>query len=166
MNVQQPPVPIFVVEHGEIFVKMLDYICTKDIVFKFYDFKTEQECLTNLTLNPAVVILDHSLSQTINSSDTIRAIKKNNPKTHVIILLESKNENLASKLLNAGANDYLVKDDKPNVVGEIEKKLDDYLAKKDVKRPFFIPEIKPSLKTVAYFILILLALSLGLYCYK
>jgi DNA-binding NarL/FixJ family response regulator len=164
MNLQQPPIPIFIVENSGIFVKMLDYICSKEIVFKFYDYKSEESCLSDLKRNPSVVILDHSLSGIMNSSDTIRAIKKNNPKTHIILLLESKNKKLASKLMNAGANDYVFKDTQG--VEEIEKKLDAYLDKKDVKRPFYIPEIKPTLKTVAYFILILLALSVGVYCYK
>jgi DNA-binding NarL/FixJ family response regulator len=164
MNVQQPPIPIFIVENDNLFVKMLDYICSKDIVFKFYDYKSEEECLKNLSLKPSVVVLDHSLSGIMNSSDTIRAIKKNNWRTHIILLLESKDEKLASKLLNAGANDYVFKD--ADVINKIEKKLDEYLEKKDVKKPFFIPEIKPSLKTVAYFLLILLALSVGVYCYK
>jgi len=163
MDKAQPPIPIFVVENDNIFVKMLDYIFSKDIVFKFYEFKSEKECVNNLDLKPEVVILDHALSGVMNDSEIIRQIKKRNRQTHIIVLLENKDEKLASKLLNTGANDYVFKQDG---VDEIIKKLDLYLARKKVKKPFFIPEIKPSLKTVGYFLLVLLALSAGVYYYK
>ena len=163
MDKPQPPIPIFVVENDNIFVKMLDYIFSKEIVFKFYEFKSEEECLNNLNLKPEVIILDHGLSEVMNDSEIIRQIKKRNRNAHVIVLLENRDEKLASKLLNAGADDYVFKDEG---VEEIIKKLELFLARKKVKKPFFIPEIKPSLKTVGYFLLLLLALSLGVYCYK
>lgn len=161
MTIQQPPITIFVVENSGIFVKMLDYICSKEIVFKFYDFKSEADCLANLNLNPSVIVLDHSLSEVMNGSDTIKSIKRKNPKAHIVVLLESGNEKLASKLMNAGAHDYVFKDN--DCVATLSGKLDTYLANKNVKRPFYIPEIKPSLKSVGYFLLILLALSAGVY---
>ncbi|MBA3664934.1 MAG: response regulator [Bacteroidetes bacterium] len=164
MNTPQPPIPIFVVENDNIFVKMLDYIFSKDIVFKFYEFKSEEDCLKNLSLKPEVVILDHSLSGVMNGSDTIRQIKKNNSRAHIIILMNSNDEKLASKLLNAGASDYVFKDTQgPD---EIIRRLEAFLSRKNVTKPFFIPQGKPSLKSVGYFLLILLALSLGVYFYK
>ncbi|MGZ3899374.1 MAG: response regulator [Bacteroidia bacterium] len=159
----QPPIPIFVVENDNIFVKMLDYIFSKDIVFKFYDFKSEEDCIENLDLKPDVIILDHALSGAMNDSEAIRRVKKKNSRIYIIVLLESRDEKLASKLLNAGASDYVFKEDG---IEEINKKLELYLSQKKVKKPFYIPDIKPTLKTVGYFLLILLALSLGVYCYK
>ncbi|MGZ4090560.1 MAG: response regulator [Bacteroidia bacterium] len=159
----QPPIPIFVVENDNIFVKMLDYIFSKDIVFKFYDFKSEEDCIKNLDLKPDVIILDHALSGAMNDSEAIRRVKKKNSRIYIIVLLESRDEKLASKLLNAGASDYVFKEDG---IEEINKKLELYLSQKKVKKPFYIPDIKPTLKTVGYFLLILLALSLGVYCYK
>ncbi|MGZ4097874.1 MAG: response regulator [Bacteroidia bacterium] len=159
----QPPTPIFVVENDNIFVKMLDYIFSKDIVFKFYDFKSEEDCIKNIDLKPDVIILDHALSGAMNDSEAIRRVKKKNSRIYIIVLLESRDEKLASKLLNAGASDYVFKEDG---IEEINKKLELYLSQKKVKKPFYIPDIKPTLKTVGYFLLILLALSLGVYCYK
>ncbi len=164
MNPSQPTVPIFIVENDMIFEKMLDYIFSKDIVFKFHEFKTEEACIQNLTLKPEVIILDHSLSGIMNGSDTIREIKKRNHNTHIIILLDESDSKLASKLLNAGANDYVFKGSKCE--NELTKKLDKYLSKKNVKKPFYIPEGKPSLKMLGYFFLVLLILSLGVYFYK
>lgn len=159
----QPPIPIFVVENDNLFVKMLDYIFSKDIVFKFYDFKSEEDCLSNLHLKPEVIVLDHALSAAMNDSESIRKIKKHNPHVYIIVLLDNKDEKLASKLLNAGAGDYVFKEEG---IEAINSKLEAYLSRKKVKKPFFIPEIKPNLKTVGYFLLILLALSLGVYYYK
>lgn len=164
MNTIQQPVSIFVVENDNLFVKMLDYIFSSDIVFKFHDFKSEEECLKNLDIDPSVIILDHALSGIMNGSDTIRAIKKEHPQTHIIILLDRGNENLASKLLNAGANDYLFKE--PNLAEALIEKLESHLRAKNVKRPFFIKNVKPSLKMLGYFFLILFILSLGVYYYK
>lgn len=164
MNTPQAPVPIFVVENANVFVKMLDYIFSKDIVFKFYEFKTEEECLKSLDINPAVVIIDHSLSGTMNASDTIQQIKSYDANIHIIALLDSTEEKLAAKLLNAGASDYVFKDTQG--IEMVNSKLDAYLEKRNVKKPFFIKEVKPSLKSVGYFLLILIALSLGVYYYK
>ncbi|MCW3078204.1 MAG: sigma-54-dependent Fis family transcriptional regulator [Bacteroidetes bacterium] len=164
MNITQAPVPIFVVENSNVFVKMLDYIFSKDIVFKFYEFKSEEECLKNLDKNPAVVIIDHALSGIMNASDTIQQIKSYDANIHIIALLNSTEEKLAAKLLNAGASDYVFKDTQGIEV--INSKLETFLEKRNVKKPFFIKEVKPSLKSVGYFLLILIALSLGVYYYK
>lgn len=164
MNPSQPPVPIFIVENNGIFEKMLDYIFSKDIVFKFHEFKSEEDCVKNLHIKPEVIVLDHSLSGIMNGSDTIREIKKQNYNTHIIILLDESDSKLAPKLLNAGANDYIFKG--RECASELAKRLDKYLAKKNVKKPFYIKDVKPSLKILGYFFLVLLLLSLGVYFYK
>lgn len=164
MNTKQTAVSIFVVENDNLFVKMLDHIFTSDMVFEFYDYKSEQEALNNMNMNPSVFILDHALSGIMNGSDTIRAIKNEHPETHIILLLDKNDEKLASKLLNAGANDYLFKG--PDLLEELNKKLDTHLSAKNVKRPFYIKNGKPSLKMLGYFFLLLFILSMSLYFYK
>jgi DNA-binding NarL/FixJ family response regulator len=164
MNQTQQPVPIFIVENANIFERMLDYIFSKDIVFKFHEFKNEAACLENLHLKPEYIVLDHSLSGVMNGSDTIREIKRQQPESKILILLAKEDEKLAAKLLNAGANDYLIKNE--NLIKNIEIKLDEHLSAKKVKKPFFVRDSKPSLKVLGYFFLLLALLSLGVYYYK
>ncbi len=99
---------IFIVEDNEIYSMMLDYILSKDSVYKFSSFKSGEECLQNLSQNPDVIILDYALPG-MNGYDTLLEIKKYNPAIHVLMLTNNKDMKLALKLLQAGADDYILK---------------------------------------------------------
>src|SRR5437867_3781676 len=98
------PKHIFIVEDNEIYSMILDYILTKDSIYKFSSFKTGEECIKNLFRNPDVIILDYGLPG-INGFDTLLEIKKQNPQIHVVILSSNTDKKLAARLMNAGADD-------------------------------------------------------------
>jgi two-component system, NtrC family, response regulator AtoC len=99
---------IFIVEDNEVYSMMLDYILTKDSVYKFSSFKSGEECIRNLYLNPRVIILDYQLPG-INGYQTLLEIKKYNPAIHVLMLSNNENMKLVADLLKAGADDYILK---------------------------------------------------------
>jgi DNA-binding NarL/FixJ family response regulator len=99
---------VFIVEDNEIYSMMLDYVLSKDSVFKFSSYKSGEECLQNLRQNPRVVILDYNLPGK-NGLDVLKEIKQYNPGIHVLMLTNNQDMKLALRLLQEGADDYILK---------------------------------------------------------
>lgn len=146
---------IFIVEDDEIFSMMLDYILSKDSVYQFVSFRSGEECLENLYMNPDVIILDYGLPG-INGYSTLVEIKRRNPDTHVIILSNNKDKNLAAKLLAAGADDYILKQGRGE--NQIIKRIDEVLSE-DEKNSAVALDLKnvPSYERWVVFIVIVVA---------
>jgi DNA-binding NarL/FixJ family response regulator len=119
------PKQIFIVEDDEIFSMMLDYILSKDSIYQFVSFRSGEECLANLYMDPDVIILDYGLPG-INGYNTLLEIKRRKPNTHVIILSNNKDKNLAARLLAAGADDYILK--QGHGESQIIKRIDEVLS--------------------------------------
>src|SRR4051794_25810145 len=109
LNTKKSPTHIFVVENNKLYIDMLDYIFSKDFSHRFVNFKTGEECLDNLHLNPDIIVLDYSLPG-ISGYDTLVEIKKNHPHIYVLVLLSDKDDKLPSELFEAGADDYILKE--------------------------------------------------------
>lgn len=101
---------VFIVEDNEMYSLMLDYTLSDDSLVKFMSFKTGEECLQNLKLNPMMIILDYWLPG-INGMQTLKKIKQHNPGTPVIILTQDKDIKLATALLTEGITDYFNKEE-------------------------------------------------------
>jgi DNA-binding response OmpR family regulator len=84
------PTHIFIVENNKIFVKMLDYVFTKDYSHRFIDFTSCDECVKNLHFNPDIIVLDSELPE---YRTVLNRIKKRSPKPHVILLTANQNIN-------------------------------------------------------------------------
>ncbi len=100
---------IFIVEDNEMHSMMMDYLLSKENTFQIFRFKSGEECLQRINLNPDMVILDYGLPG-INGLETFEKIKKYNPKIPVVIVTENKNTEIAEEFLNAGAYDYIFKE--------------------------------------------------------
>ncbi len=107
--VTKKPIHIFIVENNRIFLRMLDYIFTKDFVYRFLEFKSLEECVQNLHLNPDIIILDYALPG-VDSNDTFKQIKKTNPESNLIVLVSEKDGKDPAQLITDGANDYVLKE--------------------------------------------------------
>jgi len=138
---------------------MLDYILSKNSIYKFVSFKSGEEGIKNLYLNPQIIILDYGLPG-INGYETLLEIKKYNPKIHVVILTSHEDENLKDEFLAAGADDVVLKQGRgeTQIIEKIETILEDEIKSSDgwgVK------------KLAVYFILIAtLLVMLGFIFYK
>jgi len=121
---------IFIVEDNQIYSMMLDYFLTKDSIYKFSSFKSGEECIKNLFQNPDVIILDYALPG-MNGYEVLLEIKKYNPDIHVLILTSNKDEALAKKLLDAGADDYILK--QGHGEKQIIEKIENLLTKDEIK---------------------------------
>ena len=86
----------------------------KDTPIELYLFETGEKCMEKFKeVKPEVVILDYQLNSVYSeSADGIQVmdwIKKENPKTNVIILTNNDNMDIAVKAKQHGASDYVVK---------------------------------------------------------
>jgi DNA-binding response OmpR family regulator len=121
------PTYIFIVENDKHYIKLLDYIFLKDINYRFVNFKSGEECLTNINLNPEMIVLDHTLPG-INGYETLVQIKKESPDTHVLMMLSHKDEKLPSDLFEAGADDYILKE--ADYHGELSNRIESFLKRR------------------------------------
>jgi two-component system, OmpR family, response regulator len=152
---------IFVVDSGNLFVSMLGYIFTKNEEYSFNGYETGEECLRNLSSQPALIILDYSLPA-MNGYETLLEIKEQDPMVHVIALVSADDPVLPSELLAAGADDYVLKEES-NFAGRIVEKVELFLnrhAELNKSKSKF-----PSRK-LYYYILIILLVSAGVYYYQ
>lgn len=117
---------VFIVEDNEMYSTMLDYTLSNDSIVKFMCFKTGEECLENLKLNPMMIILDYWLPG-LNGLETFKKIRKNNSTVPVVILTQDHNVDIATALLNNGVNDYFNKGE--NAVEEIKQIINNQLGK-------------------------------------
>jgi DNA-binding NarL/FixJ family response regulator len=156
------PTHIFIVDNNKLFVNMLDYIFSKDISYRFLDFKSGEDCLKNLELDPALVVLDYRLPG-MNGYETLLEIREQNPSVQVLTLSSAQDGKLPPELLNAGAFAHILKDgnETDKVIGYVEEFFSGKMAA-PVKR-----EKRPWLRRKLYYALIGLALlvSLGYYYY-
>jgi DNA-binding NarL/FixJ family response regulator len=153
------PKHIFIVEDNEIYSMMLDYILSKDSIYQFVSFKSGEECVENLYLNPDVIILDYGLPG-MNGYETLLEIKKKNPNIHVVMLSNNDDRKLMKKLLSAGADDYVLK--QGHGENQIIEKIEDILSKDEEQKKNALLKRKPFAKTM-YFVLIATLLALGIF---
>jgi DNA-binding NtrC family response regulator len=105
MLTTETPTHIFIVENNKIFVKMLDYVFTKDYSHRFIDFTSCEECVKNLHFNPEIIVLDSELPE---YRSVLHKLKKKSPKPHVILLTGGQSINTTADP-HTVVDEYLVK---------------------------------------------------------
>lgn len=150
---------IFIVEDNEIYSMMLDYVLSKNSIYKFVHFKSGEDCIENLNLNPDIIILDYGLPG-MDGYETLLEIKRQNPRIQVVIITSNEDEELKGKLFLAGADDYILKQD---LVGkQVIEKIENILNKQGSESG---NSSKMKKKLVYYFLLIAILLAMGIYYY-
>jgi DNA-binding NtrC family response regulator len=102
---------IFVIEESTIYKDLIiGYLHSKK-----YDnikiFKTGEESLHQLHLNPEIIILDYS-SEGMSGLELMRKVKLTNPHIGFIFLSGQNDVEVAISIMKLGAADYVVKNDK------------------------------------------------------
>lgn len=163
MAAKKNPTHIFIVESHKLYVDMLDYIFSKDFSYRFVNFKSGEECLENMHLNPDVILLDFSLPG-INGYDTLKKIKERHPEVFVLVLISDKDDKLPSELFEAGADDYILKESMNRE--QITEKVEAFLNRDRLVKTVHMKKSASVLKPVYFVLLALLALSAGIYYYN
>ncbi|WP_116106238.1 response regulator [Lewinella sp. IMCC34191] len=73
-------------------------------------FHSGVDCLNNLHLNPAIVLLDHDMSQ-LTGFEVLKKIKRYDPDASVIMVSGQEDMATALDALKYGAFDYIIKGD-------------------------------------------------------
>jgi len=162
-KITKEPTHIFIVENDRMYINMLDYIFSKDFSYRFVNYKTGEECLDNMHLNPDIVVIDYSLPG-INGFETLVEIKKNHPHVYVLVLLSDKDDKLPSELFEAGADDYILKENLKE--DEITDKIEAFLNREKFNLAISGTGKKSAFAKMYYLLLALLALSAGVYYYQ
>ena len=116
---------VFIVEDNEMYSMMLDYILSKESTHRFMRFNSGEKCIENLHLEPDIVLLDYGLPG-MDGLETISKIKEHNADIPVIIITANKNAAITQRLLDAGAYDYILKENDdivPLIVETVENAL-------------------------------------------
>ena len=106
---------IFIVDDNEMFAEMVkDHLSAKP-KYQLTIFNTGEDCIRNLHKNPDLIILDFHLNDVFkdaaNGLQILEEIKKENPRTHVIMLSSQEKYTVAAQTISKGAVQYVVKDD-------------------------------------------------------
>jgi len=106
---------IFFIDDDSVILNLMEFTFQSRHDYEVICFRTGEECLKNLHLNPNLIVLDHILEgageNNLNGLDILKEIRKINKKIPVIILTGQGDDELLTKFMENGANRYLTKDD-------------------------------------------------------
>src|SRR5210317_1774322 len=107
--------PIFFIDDDKVILNLMEFTFQSRHDYDVVCFKSGEECLENLNLNPIVIVLDHILAgageNNLNGLETLKKIRKVNEDVPVIILTGQGDDTLLTEFMENGANRYLTKDD-------------------------------------------------------
>jgi len=102
---------IFIIEESIIYKDLIIGHLRSNKFTNIKEFKTSDECLGNLHLNPDIIILDYSIEGT-SGLELMRKVKATHPLIDFIFLSGQNDVEIAISILKLGAFDYVVKNDK------------------------------------------------------
>ena len=121
------PKKIFIVDDDTMLTSALEDYLTRKIPHNIQSFQTGEECLNHLSEKPDVIVLDYYLytinKDVANGMEILKAIKKESPDTHVIMLSNQEHYGVAMQTIIKGAEQYIIKDEEAfeKIAGMIEQ---------------------------------------------
>ncbi len=115
---------IFIIEESTIYKDLIVGYLQSNKLTNIKVFKSGDECLGNLHLNPDIIILDNSI-EGISGLELMKKIKTTKPQIDFIFLSAQNDVEVAISILKHGASDYVVKNDKApkRLVNAIEQAI-------------------------------------------
>ena len=106
-------VKIFLVDDDALFLKSLEIDFMTDSHFEVSTFPTGEQCISHLSEQPDIIILDYHLDgidpNAINGIATLDNIKALNPDIPVVMLSSQDKIEVAIACMHHKAHDYVVK---------------------------------------------------------
>jgi DNA-binding NtrC family response regulator len=117
---------IFFIEESTIYKDLILGYLQSNKYTEIKVFKTGEECMKQLHLNPDIIILDYS-SEGMSGLELMRKVKVTHPTTDFIFLSGQNDVEVAISIMKLGAADYVVKNDKSpaRLVKAIEQVISD-----------------------------------------
>ena len=124
-RIAKSEVPVFLVDDDPLYLHVLKEKLKKYPNVRLYSYRSGEDCLQYLHLNPRVVILDYYLDPgSMNGIEILKQIKQLNPATEVIVLSSQDTLQVVADSLGSGAFAYLIKDSQVFVsIGKLLKTL-------------------------------------------
>lgn len=122
---------IFLVDDDSIFLDMLNETFSGKENIKTHLFYSGEECLSNLNLNPEIIVLDYFFNKAgekaIDGMETLKRIVAAKPNINVIMLTGQEEGEKVYEFIHEGARDYVIKDLDAfeNVIKSVENILED-----------------------------------------
>jgi len=105
---------IFMVDDDKVILHLLEYVFQGKNGYTVMTFRTGEDCLKNMGINPDLVVLDYILNtidkNAMNGMETLTRIKEINQDLPVIILSGHAHGQTVAEMLNRGARKVLTKD--------------------------------------------------------
>jgi len=106
---------IFFIDDDNVILNLMEFTFQSRLDYEVVCFRTGEECLENLQMNPSLIVLDHILvgagENNLNGLDILKEIRKIDKEVPVIILTGQGDDELLTQFMENGANRYLTKDD-------------------------------------------------------
>jgi DNA-binding NtrC family response regulator len=102
---------IFIIEESTIYKDLIVGYLQSNKFANIKVYKNGDECMSNLHLNPDVIILDYSI-EGISGLELMKKVKSTRPQIDFIFLSGQNDVEIAVSLLKLGAADYVVKNEK------------------------------------------------------
>lgn len=114
---------IFFVDDDKLILNLMEYVFQSKNGYRIKTFSSGEECLSNLHLNPDLIILDYLFSNNGNSGmnglDIMKLLRVKNEKVPVIILSGKADVEVKEQFFSLGVKDFILKND--YFVDELEK---------------------------------------------
>ena len=121
------PKRIFIVDDDKMLTEALSDFLTRKVQHRITTFHTGEECLHHLSENPDIIILDYYLNtekkDAASGLEILEIVKKNSPRSHVIMLSSQERYGIAMQTIQKGAEQYVIKDE--NAFEKISSMIND-----------------------------------------
>ncbi len=102
---------IFLIEDSIIYKDLIVGYLQSNKFTNIKVFKNDSECMSQIHLNPDIIILDYSIDG-MSGLELMKKIKETRPAVDFIFLSGQNDVEIAVSILKLGASDYVVKNDK------------------------------------------------------
>lgn len=103
------------VDDDKVILNLLEYVFQGKGGYTIKTFTSGEECLSNMNMNPDLVVLDYILNvsdnKALNGLETLRKIREIHPDMPVIILSGKTDDETGQEMMRNGAVKVLTKND-------------------------------------------------------
>ena len=115
------PALVFVVEDDRLFQEILVHHLSHTFGFQVEAYCSGEECISNISKNPQIIILDYHLMNA-NGIEVLKRIKNSEQDNYILVVSSEEGNKVALESIRNGAYDYIQKDE--NTLDKITEKIE------------------------------------------
>jgi DNA-binding NarL/FixJ family response regulator len=106
---------IFFVDDDKLILNLMEYVFQSKNGYRIRTFSSGEECLSNIYLNPDLIILDYYFGESsktkMNGLDIFKELKVRNVNAPVIVLSGYTDDKIKEEFYSLGVRGFVPKDD-------------------------------------------------------